>query len=218
MKVKTVIAINIATGLSLCCMPSVLSAQLREDIGAIQVNDKANTIKQRDKKKADEQYDKDESNIYIGKEEVERYKGTNPADTINHAVGVYSGDARNSGALDPNVRGIQGQGRVPVTVDGTEQAITVWRGYNGANNRNYIDPNMISSILVMKSATLDRDVRTSTGGGIAISTIGIDDVVNPDDKFGFDIKLETSSNTTKPRLGTLNHGIDYRDDKLFLTL
>ncbi|MFD1091603.1 TonB-dependent receptor plug domain-containing protein [Providencia vermicola] len=216
MKVKIVIAINIATGLSLCCMPSVLSAQLREDVGSIQVNDKANTIKQRDKKKADEQYDKDESNIYIGKEEVERYKGSNPADTINHAVGVYSGDARNSGALDPNVRGIQGQGRVPVTVDGTEQAITVWRGYNGANNRNYIDPNMISSILVMKSATLDRDVRTSTGGGIAISTIGIDDVVNPDDKFGFDIKLETSSNTTKPRLGTLNHGIDYRDDKRFI--
>ncbi|MCB6144631.1 hypothetical protein LHK12_04130 [Providencia rettgeri] len=41
--------------------------------------------------------------------------------------------------------------------------MTVWRGYNGANNRNYIDPNMISSIKVMKSATLDRNVRTSTG-------------------------------------------------------
>ena len=34
-------------------------------------------------------------------------------------TGVYSG------ALDPNVRGVQGQGRVPVTIDGTEQAITV---------------------------------------------------------------------------------------------
>jgi hemoglobin/transferrin/lactoferrin receptor protein len=37
-----------------------------------------------------------------------------------------------------------------VTVDGTEQALTVWRGYNGANNRNYIDPNLISSIEVEK--------------------------------------------------------------------
>lgn len=151
MKVKTVIAINIATGLSVCSIPNLLYAQERENIGSIIVNDKTTTIKQRDKKGADDQYDKDESNIYISKEEIERYKGTNPADTINHAVGVYSGDARNSGALDPNVRGIQGQGRVPVTVDGTEQAITVWRGYNGANNRNYIDPNMISRIRVMKS-------------------------------------------------------------------
>ena len=213
MKVKTVIAINIVTGLSICSIPSLLYAQLRENIGSIQVNDKATTIKERDKKKADEQYDKDESNIYISKEEIERYKGTNPADTINHAVGVYSGDARNSGALDPNIRGIQGQGRVPVTVDGTEQAITVWRGYNGANNRNYIDPNMISSILVMKSATLDRDVRTSTGGGVAITTIGIDDVVESNERFGFDIKLETSSNATKPRVRQLNYGTDYRDDK-----
>ncbi|GAB1439315.1 TonB-dependent receptor [Providencia sp.] len=213
MKVKTVIAINIATGLSMWCAPSLLNAQERENIGSILVNDKATTIKERDRKGADNQYDKDESNIYISKEEIERYKGTNPADTINHAVGVYSGDARNSGALDPNVRGIQGQGRVPVTVDGTEQAITVWRGYNGANNRNYIDPNMISSILVMKSGTLDRDVRTSTGGGIALTTLGIDDVVSQDEKFGFDVKLETSSNAIKPRINRLSYGGDYRDEK-----
>ncbi|WP_350024704.1 TonB-dependent receptor domain-containing protein [Providencia rettgeri] len=217
MKIKTVIAINIVTGLSISSIASLVYAQQSENIGSIVVNDKATTIKERDRKGADDQYDKDESNIYISKEEIDRYKGTNPADTINHAVGVYSGDARNSGAIDPNVRGIQGQGRVPVTVDGTEQAITVWRGYNGANNRNYIDPNMISSIKVMKSATLDRNVRTSTGGGVAITTIGIDDVMDKNDKFGFDIKLETSSNSTKPRINHLNHGIDYRDDKRLLS-
>jgi hemoglobin/transferrin/lactoferrin receptor protein len=110
---------------------------------------------------------------------------------------VYSGDARNSGALDPNVRGIQGQERVPVTVDGTEQALTVWRGYNGANNRNYIDPNLISSIEVEKSASLTGDVKTSVGGGIAIKTIGIDDVVAPGEEFGMSLKLETSSNSKR---------------------
>ncbi|MDE5306200.1 hypothetical protein PY546_05060 [Providencia stuartii] len=57
------------------------------------------------KKGYDDQYDKNESNIYLGKDLVERYKGTNPADVLNSAVGVYSGDARNSGALDPNIRG-----------------------------------------------------------------------------------------------------------------
>ncbi len=36
------------------------------------------------------------------------------------------------------------------------------------------------------------------------------------DKFGFDIKLETSSNSTKPRVNQLSHGIDYRDDKRLL--
>ncbi|MEX6313600.1 TonB-dependent receptor plug domain-containing protein [Providencia manganoxydans] len=216
MKIKKLVAINIATGISFALISNLIFAKEQEDIGTIIINDKTTTIKQRDQKGYDAQYDKNESNVYLGKELVERYKGTNPADVLNSAVGVFSGDARNSGAIDPNVRGIQGQGRVPVTVDGTEQAHTVWRGYNGANNRNYVDPNMISSITVHKSASLDPDVKTSVGGGIAIRTINIDDVVSPEDKFGFDLKLETSSNSTKPRIAQLQAGTDYRDDPAIL--
>lgn len=203
---------NIVTGISLTLISGLVLAKEQEDLGTIIVKDNAETIKERDQKGYDDQYDKNESNIYLGKDLVERYKGTNPADVLNSAVGVYSGDARNSGALDPNIRGIQGQGRVPVTVDGTEQAQTVWRGYNGANNRNYVDPNMISSITIQKSASLNPNVKTSVGGGIAIKTLNIDDVVAPDETFGFDLKLETSSNSTKPRVPNLGYGHDYRDD------
>ncbi|SUC35499.1 Probable TonB-dependent receptor NMB1497 precursor [Providencia rustigianii] len=212
MKVKAIVAIQIATGLSMGVISVSAYSSLREQVGNIQVQDKTDTIKLRDQKGSDDQYDRDESNIYISKEAVERYKGTNPADVLNHGVGVYSGDARNSGALDPNVRGIQGQGRVPVTVDGTEQAITVWRGYNGANNRNYVDPNMISSITVVKSPMLDRDIRTSIGGGVSVKTLSIDDVVPSDERFAIDLKLETRTNSTKPRINQLHLGSDYRDD------
>lgn len=79
-------------------------------------------------------------NLYKGKNEVETFKGNTVSDLLSGMSGVYSGDARNSGALDPNIRGVQGQGRIPVTIDGTEQAITVWRGYAGANNRNSSTP------------------------------------------------------------------------------
>ena len=37
-------------------------------------------------------------------------RGSNPADVVKDLVGVFSGDARNSGALDINIRGIQGPG------------------------------------------------------------------------------------------------------------
>lgn len=212
MKVTAVVAMKIATGLTMGVISLSSYASSREQVGNIQVKDQTDTIKIRDQKGADDQYDKDESNIYISKEAAERYKGTNPADILNHGIGVYSGDARNSGALDPNVRGIQGQGRVPVTVDGTEQAITVWRGYSGANNRNYVDPNMISSITVMKSPMLDRDIRTSIGGGVAVKTLSIDDIVPSDERFAIDLKLETRTNSTKPRMKQLHLGSDYRDD------
>jgi len=88
------------------------------------------TGEMRDLQGYDDVYDLDISTAYMGRKEVERYKGTTPSDILNGFPGVFSGDARNSGALDVSIRGIQGPGRVPVTIDGTEQALTVWRGYN----------------------------------------------------------------------------------------
>lgn len=158
----------------------------------------------------DDVYEADISSVYADKEHIERYKGAAPADLFRGMVGVYSGDARNSGAIDPNVRGIQGPGRVPVTVDGTEQAITIWRGYNGANNRNYIDPNLISNIQVIKGPSIVRNVNTSVGGAVVIKTLKVDDVLKDDVNFGGEIKLEGSNNSIAPRLPTLLTGTDYR--------
>ncbi|UNM97413.1 TonB-dependent receptor [Ignatzschineria rhizosphaerae] len=164
----------------------------------------------------DDVYSRDMSSVYRGKDEIQRNKGLSPADLLKGMTGVYSGDARNSGAIDVNIRGIQGQGRVPVTIDGTEQAISVYRGYFGVSNRNYVDPSMISSITVEKGATLGSGVKTSVGGGVAMTTIGIDDVVAKDQKFGVDFQMDTGSNTTKPRLPNMSLlGTDYRDDPMF---
>src|SRR3546814_678394 len=113
--------------------------------------------------------DLDISSSFAGREEVERYKGVNTADVLKGMVNVFSGDARNGGALDPSIRGVQGPGRVPVIIDGTEQALTVWRGYNGASNRNYIDPSLISDVQVLKGPVSIRGVNGSTGGAVVIN-------------------------------------------------
>lgn len=161
----------------------------------------------------DEVYNANMSSVYRGREEIERHKGKSVADILKGMTGVYSGDSRNSGAIDVNIRGIQGQGRVPVTIDGTEQSISVYRGYMGVSNRNYLDPSLISSITVEKGGTLSTDVKTSVGGGVAMKTISIDDVVPFDQKFGIDYQIDTSTNTTKPRLPDLSPiGQDYRND------
>ena len=152
------------------------------------------------------------STVYSGKEEVERFKGAAPADIFKGLVGVQSGDARNSGALDSNIRGIQGQGRVPVTVDGTEQAITVWRGYNGANNRNYIDPMLIGGMTIEKGPALSRDVANSVGGGVAIKTLETDDILQEGKDFGIDAKVEASTNAVRPRWPLMQQGIKVQND------
>ena len=134
---------------------------------------------ERDARKKDAVYDKDISSTYAAKEEIERYKGVNTADVLKGMVNVFSGDARNGGALDPSIRGIQGPGRVPVVIDGTEQALTVWRGYNGASNRSYVDPSLISGLQVLKGPVSARGVNGSTGGAIVINTLDASDILQP---------------------------------------
>ncbi|ABE50942.1 TonB-dependent receptor [Methylobacillus flagellatus] len=140
------------------------------------------------------------STIYMDDTNFTKFKGSNVADIFRGQVGVYSGDARNGDVLDPNIRGIQGQGRVPLTIDGTEQAITKSKGfYVGANNANYIDPNLIAGGTVVKGAAIDRNVQTSSGGGIALRTIGAQDILKPGQRFGIRLRIDGETNTTSPR-------------------
>ena len=170
----------------------------------------------RDARRKDAVYDQDMSSVYAGKDEVERYKGVNTADVLKGMVNVYSGDARNGGAIDPSIRGIQGPGRVPVVIDGTEQALTVWRGYNGASNRSYIDPSLISGVQVLKGPVSARGINGSTGGAVVINTLDADDILQPGQTFGFELRLEGGNNSTNPRLPTLLTGQNYNNVPGFL--
>lgn len=151
----------------------------------------------------DRVYEEDMSSIYRDKDQIDLFRGTSSADLFRGMVGVGVGDARNSGGIDPNVRGIQGQGRVPVTIDGAENGVTVWRGYYGANNRSYIDPMLISSIRVEKGSSFSRDVETGTGGGVAVKTLEVDDILKPGKKAGIDIRMEAGNNMVRERRGNL---------------
>ncbi|KPN74006.1 TonB-dependent receptor domain-containing protein [Neisseria sp. 74A18] len=176
-------------------------------LGTVEVKGSRTT---KDEKGRNRVYAREVVNLYKGKQEVETFKGNTVSDLFSGLVGVYSGDARNSGALDPNIRGVQGQGRVPVTIDGTEQAITVWRGYAGTNNRNYVDPNIISSVYIEKGPSFSRDAKSGIGGTVALKTIDADDIVPEGQKYGFEFKAETSTNSIKPRQNAYEKSVDYR--------
>jgi len=169
------------------------------------------TGEMRDLQGYDDVYGLDITTAYIGRKEIERYKGATPSDILNGLPGVYSGDARNSGALDVSIRGLMGPGRVPVTIDGSEQALTVWRGYNGIGNRNYIDPSLIGGLQVVKTPGLMRDVNVGIGGAVVVKTLDADDFIAEGRSFGVELKLEGSGNAVAPRLPTLLTGRDYRD-------
>lgn len=160
----------------------------------------------------DNVYEKDISNAYVDRQYMDRYRGVSAGDVFAGMNGVYNTDNRNGSALFPNIRGLSGNGRIPVTVDGTVQSIDVWMGRQGINNRNYVDPNLFRSIEVEKGPSMTRGLKSGIGGSVNIRTIDAADIIQEGRNWGLELKLGTASNSIKD--STDPYGIagkDYRD-------
>lgn len=135
---------------------------------------------------------------HISQENIQRFRGSSVGDFLKGTPGVQVGDTRNSGAVDINVRGMQGFGRVPVVVDGSQQQNTVYRGYSGVASRNYIDPDMIGAVTIEKGPSAGVHGTGATGGVAHMRTLEADDILRDGEHFGFRVKGGLVSNTSSP--------------------
>lgn len=164
-----------------------------------------------DQRGADDVYRKNVSNVYVGREYLERFQVNAAGDVLKGLNGVYNMNTRTAGgAITPNIRGITGKGRIPVTIDGTEQTIDVWMNNYGVGERNYLDPALFRSIAVEKSPALTRGVKSGVGGAVTIRTIEADDIVPEGQKFGFQLKTEFANNSRRPA-NNLNQWLGWED-------
>ncbi|WP_271169313.1 TonB-dependent receptor [Hansschlegelia plantiphila] len=138
----------------------------------------------------------------ISPENIERFRGSSPADIFRGTPGVMSGEARNgAGSIDVNIRGMQGMGRVATTVDGAENAMTVYQGYQGVSNRTYMDPDLLGGIDITKGS----DVSSfGIAGTVAMRTLDASDIVEDGKDYGVRVKGGFGTNTTKPKAGALS--------------
>ena len=189
-------------------LPSLSQAESIRQLDTINVNASSDDIALKGK---DSIYSKNNVTEYKSKKEIETYHSQSVSDLLSGITGVYSGDARNGGAIDPIIRSSWGQGRIPVLVDDTEQAITVWRGYSGVSNRNYLDPFLVSEVNVEKGPNLDRTLRSGAAGTIRMSTLNPNEIIKPGKKWGIELKTETANNSIKARpYQGIPIGQDYR--------
>lgn len=141
-------------------------------------------------------YSKAGSSVEISGEELARYGSISAGDALRGQPGVQVGDSRNGGALDVNIRGIQGQSRVAVTIDGSQQALDVYRGYAGTQQRSYFDPELISDITVQKGP--GTSATGGIGGSVAMTTLQAGDILQPGKTFGIRLKGELWNNGLTP--------------------
>ncbi|UXM95260.1 TonB-dependent receptor [Bartonella sp. HY329] len=134
------------------------------------------------------------STVYVTGDDLDRFGSVSVADSLKGIPGVQVGDSRNGGALDVNIRGIQGQSRIAITIDGSQQALNVYRGYAGTQQRSYIDQDLISDMIITKGPGFNPATASAIGGTIEINTLKADDIILPGNNIGFRLKGELWNN------------------------
>lgn len=70
-------------------------------------------------------YETPGSSAYISQQQIERFPGSTSGDIFKSTPGVIASGNHSGGAsMDVNIRGMQGQNRVKVSIDGTQQTAT----------------------------------------------------------------------------------------------
>lgn len=133
---------------------------------------------------------------YISEKEIQRFRGSSVGDIFQGESGVLIAENRNSGGININVRGMQGQGRVPVLVDGSRQETTVWRGYAGVTSRSYVDPDLVAGIDIKKGPVMSAQATGAIGGLVNMRTLEAGDLIKGNSDVGVRLKLGAISNTT----------------------
>ncbi|MGU3495080.1 TonB-dependent receptor domain-containing protein [Xanthobacteraceae bacterium A53D] len=139
---------------------------------------------------------------FISEDNIEHFRGYSPADMFRGTPGVMSGEARNgAGAIDVNIRGMQGFGRVATTVDGAENATSVYQGYQGISNRTFVDPDLLAGIDIQKGSDV---ASRGIAGTVAMRTLNADDIIKPGNTWGMRVKGGFGTNTASPNAGDVS--------------
>ncbi|WP_282247485.1 TonB-dependent receptor [Stenotrophomonas sp. PS02300] len=144
-----------------------------------------------------EQYRSSGSSVYVPRATIERFRGTSTADIVKGVVGVTAGDPRTANALDLNIRGIQGQSRIPVIIDGGQSTMDTYRGYAGQSQRTYLDPDLISSLTVTKGPSLGANASGGIGGVVEMETLNIGDVLRDGQDAGLRVRSGVSNGSAR---------------------
>lgn len=172
----------------------------QSDIGATRADTKRNGNEQDGKENIEVIVVKGDQ-IHLKRDDIDRTRGNSNSNIFSTFTGIESNNLRNeAGALDIGIRGIQGEGRVPIFIDGSLQSTHTNRGYMGTADRTYIDSDLISTVNVEKGTSVKASPfgAGALGGTVNITTLTPLDILKPEQQVGALIKLKTYNNNSMP--------------------
>ncbi|QPC42403.1 TonB-dependent receptor [Kaustia mangrovi] len=147
---------------------------------------------------ADTPYETPGSTAYISAEQIERVPPSSPGDMFDLTPGVIASGNRVGPSMNLNIRGMQGQDRVNVMVDGTRQSNNSYRGYQGSRNEVYVDPDFLGGIEITEGPLGGAGGIGAMGGVVNMRTIEAGDIVRDGETYGVRIKGGLADNSISP--------------------
>ena len=98
-------------------------------------------------------YERPEAASYIDGEALEERNAGDINEALRSTAGTFTRQTSDQPGITPNIRGLQGNGRVNSTIDGVPQTFTNLSGHGGTfDNFVYVDPNLLAGVNVTRGA------------------------------------------------------------------
>ncbi|CNH96025.1 TonB-dependent hemoglobin/transferrin/lactoferrin family receptor [Yersinia ruckeri] len=140
-------------------------------------------------------YDEPRSISEITKEQLDNRPARHAADILEQTSGVYSAVDQQDPALSVNIRGIQDFSRINMNIDGMRQNFTK-SGHGGRNGVMFIDPEILSTVVIEKGSTNGIGSGGVIGGITTFNTINAEDFLEPGKEIGGRLRAMTGDNGT----------------------
>lgn len=157
---------------------------------------------------ADVPYETAGSVSHISAEQINQVPPTSVGDIFKSAPGVIASGNRVGASVDVNVRGLQGQNRINLMVDGTRQSSHSYRGYRGSRNEVFVDPDFLGGVDIAKGPSAGAGGVGAMGGVVNMRTLEAADILKPGEDWALRVKGGMGSNAIAPPASARNFGFD----------
>lgn len=140
-------------------------------------------------------YDELHSVSEISREQLDNRPARHAADILEQTPGVYSSVSQQDPALSVNIRGMQDYGRVNMNIDGMRQNF-MKSGHGQRNGVMYIDPEILSNVVIEKGAPSGVGGAGVIGGVATFNTINASDFLESGKEIGGKIRAMHGDNGT----------------------
>lgn len=126
------------------------------------------------------------------------YQGAGLETVLNSIAGVTTATTAGDPAIAVSVRGLSGEGRTVVTIDGARQNFA--RSDHGVSGTFYLDTEMLRSVEVVRGTTGTDAAPGAIGGTVALRTIEAADLLAPGAAQGGEARIRAGTLTDEPTL------------------